>query len=500
MTRPTEQAADRLQVAGVAGGMPRPKALPVIRLDQRTYDRALACVHCGLCLPTCPTYVMTGHEADSPRGRIQLIKGLADGTVGYDSTTRAHLELCLDCRACETACPSEVVYHELIEEARLRLAEVEASAREPDPSAVAPLSKERPAQRGGVASWLLRWFLLSVLTDARRLRWALLPARLLQRARLFGLIGKCGLLRLLPGGQGGAFAKLVSMLPEGEVWPKTPAARTAPASGDARLRVVYFGTCVGSVLFAEVNRKAVALLSAMGAEVVYPPHGRGAGRQGCCGAIAHHNADEAAALNVARQNIDTLLALKPDRIACAVAGCGAQLREYAHLLRDDPAYGERARALVSNVRDVTELLLELGWPGDHALRSLSAVATYHDACHLAHGQRVTTPPRRLLERVPGLSLRALRESDLCCGAAGTYNLLQPDMARRLGERKIEHVRRTGADWLISGNAGCTLHLALLLRAAGEGVVVRHPVEVLYDAMFGFGEEGTGSGVKRSPFG
>lgn len=471
-------------VAGSSEG--RRVALP---LDPRTYDRALACVHCGLCLPTCPTYVMTGNEADSPRGRIQLIKGLADGTVAYDLTTKRHLDLCLDCRACETACPSEVVYHELIEEARSKLAGADVRASETPAEAPRPeVAEFGEAQSGvaesGEATGLLRWFLLNVLTDPVRLRWALLPARLLQKTGVYGLLRRCGAMRLLPGGPSGPFGKLEAMLPEGRVWPGVPPARTSPTGGTRRMRVAYFGTCVGSVMFAEVNRKAVELLSACGAEVMYPRHGRSAGTQACCGAIAHHNADEHGAAAVARQNIDTLLSLDADRVVCAVAGCGAQLREYAHLLRDDPAYAQRAVALVSKVRDISEVLLELGWPAGRTLREVKAVATYHDACHLAHGQRVTSPPRRLLQSVPGLELRTLRESEMCCGAAGTYNLVQPEMATRLGERKLEHVRRTGAEVLISGNAGCTLHLSALLSAQGLRVRVRHPVEVLHEAMFG----------------
>lgn len=441
------------------------KRLPVLQLDPRTYDRALGCVHCGLCLPACPTYTTTGHEADSPRGRIQLMKALADGTADYTAEAKAHLDLCLDCRACETACPSEVVYHELIEETRSRLAFQKVQDKPPP---------------GPGESRLLRWFLLNVLTRPGRLKLSLLPARLLQSLGLYGLLRKAGLGRLLPG----PFAKLEAMLPPGRVWPRTPPRHTPARTPATRLRVAYFGTCVGSVMFADVNRKAVELLAACGAEVVYPPHGSGNGTQGCCGAIAHHNADEHAAALLARQNIDTLLGLSADRVVCAVAGCGAQLREYAHLLRDDPAYADKARQLVEKVRDVSEVLLELGLPPATQLRPIARTATYHDACHLAHGQRVTSPPRRLLAQVPGLRLVPLRESDMCCGAAGTYNLTQPDMASQLGRRKAAHVRTTGADLLISSNAGCTLHLAATLAAGGQKVELRHPVEVLHASVFG----------------
>ena len=444
--------------------------LRVLTLDPRTYDRALGCVHCGLCLPACPTYTTTGNEADSPRGRIQIMKGLADGTVQYDAEAKEHLDLCLDCRACETACPSEVVYHELIEETRTRLAGVVPAG----------------AVKGADTPPLLRWFFFHVLTHPGRLRLSLLPVRLLQRVGVYGLLRRVGVVGLgmkALGGSGRAFGKLEAMLPEGAVWPRAPEGVTKPSGGVARkMRVAYFGTCVGSVMFEGVNRKAVELLAACGAEVVYPPHGDSTGGQVCCGAIHHHNADEHGATALARRNIDTLLATGAERIVCAVAGCGAQLREYALLLRDDAEYAGKAAEVVGRVRDVSEVVLELGLPAD--LREVRAVATYHDACHLVHGQGVSAAPRKLLAMVPGLRMVALRESDMCCGAAGTYNLTQPEMAASLGHRKLGHIAGTGAEIVVSGNAGCTLHISGTAKAAGKPVRVMHPVEVLHASVFG----------------
>lgn len=449
----------------------KPSALPVLQLDPRTYDRALACVHCGLCLPACPTYTTTGNEADSPRGRIQLIKGLADGQLEYTAAAKEHLDLCLDCRACETACPSEVIYHELIEETRTRL----AGAMPSDSTTQTP---DTPP--------LLRWFFFHILTQPARLRLSLFPVRVLQKLHVYPLLRTLGVIRLgtsLLGRSGSALAKLESMLPDGPAWPTPPTGTTSPTGGTAKkLRVAYFGTCVGSVMFEGVNRKAVELLAACGAEVVYPPHSSSPGGQVCCGAIHHHNADEHTAADLARQNIDSLLQTGADRVVCAVAGCGAQLREYALLLRDDLAYAERAATLVVKVRDISEVLLELGLPAN--LRDVPGTATYHDACHLAHAQKVKSAPRKLLASVPGLRLVPLRESDMCCGAAGTYNLTQPEMAGALATRKLSHIATTGADFAISSNAGCTLHLTGSAKSAGKPLRILHPVEVLHLSVFG----------------
>lgn len=427
-----------------------------LTLDPRTYERALSCVHCGLCLPACPTYAVTGHEGDSPRGRIQMIKAMADGTLAFDADVGAHLDLCLDCRSCETACPSEVVYHELIEEARQRL-----------PATIGPVL----AGDGR----LMRWFLLNVMTRPVRLKVALLPARVLQR------LGVWKLARRLVGGLGG-FGKLAGMLPEdGSLWPRDPKAVSSVTQGATRMKVAYFGTCTGTNLFNKVNGCSVELLNKLGAEVHYPPG------QGCCGAIHHHNRDEATARELARKNINAMEAVGADYVVCSVAGCGAQLREYAHLLRDDAAFAARAAAFVRKVRDVTEVVKGLGLPeGMAAASGAEVVGTYHAPCHLVHAQKVAGAPMELLAKVPGLRMVALVEREMCCGAAGTYNLTQPGMARELGERKVGHILRTGAGVCVTGNAGCALHIVAVSRAMGREVRVVHPVEILHAAVCGAG--------------
>jgi glycolate oxidase iron-sulfur subunit len=436
-------------------------------LDPRTYDRALSCVHCGLCLPACPTYTQTFHEADSPRGRIQLMRGLAEGAIEPTESVRRHLDLCLDCRACETACPSGVVYHELIEETRARL------------------DKSTPLTLQGR---FMRWVFFNVFVHPTRLKLALLPARVMQKVGLYGLLRKSGLMKLLPL----QLRKMEQMLPaEGKVWPRALPERVSRGTGNqpvkqehgqvarATLRVVFFPGCIGSVMFEKVNRQAVELLAACGADVVVPR------AQACCGAIHHHNGAWAPAEEFARRNIDAALpkdAPGADRIVSTIAGCGAMLKDYDHLLRDDPAYAERAKAFVSRVRDISEVLAELGLP--EMRHPVNLTVTYHDACHLAHAQKVTSAPRKLLASIPGLKLVPLAESDMCCGAAGTYNLTQPEMATDLAARKIGHIERTGAAVCATGNVGCAMHIQSEAAARGKAFEVVHPVELLHRAVFG----------------
>jgi glycolate oxidase iron-sulfur subunit len=397
--------------------------LPVLPLDKPTYERALSCVHCGLCLAACPTYLQTAHEADSPRGRIQLIRGLADGTVQATDSVRRHLDLCLDCRACETACPSNVIYHELIEAARIGL-----NQNYPPPL------KQR----------LFRWLCFHVAVHPMRLKLALLPLRLLG----------------------------IKRLPPGALWPRRPTSK--PGRGKAK--VALFTGCVTDVLFNSVNQQAAELLAAAGADVLVPRS------QTCCGAIHYHNGSVAPAQAMARRNIDALR--QADFIASTAAGCGAMLMEYDHLLRDDPRYAEVAKELSAKVRDVTEVLLELGMP---EMGALPLTVTIHDACHLAHAQRAAAAPRKLLARIPELNLIPLPESDHCCGAAGTYFFTQPTMARALAERKLKNIQSTGVAVCVTSNAGCALHLRARAAAGGQELKIVHPVELLHAAA-GLGRE------------
>lgn len=399
----------------------------------RVADPALlgACVHCGLCLDSCPTYLELGTEADSPRGRIHLIRALEDGTLGVDAEVVRHLDLCLGCRACESACPSGVRYGQIIEEARAHL---------------------RQAPRPWSAR-LRHRLLLAIFPSRRRVRALLALGGLARRLKLWPLVARhVAGAELLP-------ASTAAM----------PAGTFFPARDRERVRVGLLRGCVGGELFGNVNAAALRLLTASGAAVLVPPE------QGCCGALHLHGGEREGAKALARRLVDAF----PDgldAIVVTAAGCGSTLREYGALLADDPAYAARARRFAERVRDVTEVL-------DHLEVAAPAAAppmrvTYHDACHLAHAQGVRAAPRRLLARVPHLDLVELPESDVCCGSAGSYNLTQPEMARRLRERKIDHIVATGADVVAVANPGCALQIAAGLKARGSSVRVVHPIELL----------------------
>lgn len=448
---------------------------PTIGLSPAAYSAGNACVQCGLCLPACPTYLETGNEADSPRGRIRQMLGLHDGDVPYTAAGQEHLDRCLDCRACETACPSGVVYHRLIEDARHKLEERKLGEHKKLPPRIR----------------FERWLFENVLTQPARLRMALLPVRVLQKLGLWRLLRKLGANRLLPA----SVARLERMLPDGgSIWPGSlpPYSRAGgielvvtmlnpSANGSARpaALVGFFEGCIASVMNAEVHRKAAELLCASGADVICPPD------QICCGAIHLHNNDPVAAMDLARRNIDVYLpegGPELDYIVTCTAGDGAMLRQYGELLADDERYAQRARRFSAKVRDITEVLLELGLPRMNA--RLAGAVTYHDACHLAHAQQVTRAPRDLIRAIPGLELVELPESDVCCGAAGTYNITQPEMAGALARRKLDRVRETRSEYLVSGNIGCSLHLAAEARDRRQEVKIIHPVELLHAAVFG----------------
>ncbi len=397
--------------------------------------RLLECVHCGLCLNACPTYVELGTEMDSPRGRIHLIRALEEGTLWLTKDVVRHIDLCLGCRACETACPSGVQYGHIIEQAR---AYVETTYRRP---------------------WWDRWrrhAVAAVFPYPQRLRAFLMPVRALQRTWLWPLVR-----RAVPA------AALIPVLR-----PVAPLPEVTPARAPQRARVGLLAGCVARELFAETNRASVRVLARNGVAVEVPA------TQGCCGALHLHNGDPDAARRFARHNIDAF-ADDLDAIVVNAAGCGAAMKDYGALLADDPRYAERARRFAARVRDITQFLAAL--PVQAPRRAIEARATYHDACHLAHGQQVRAEPRALLRLIPGLDLVELPESDLCCGSAGSYNLTEGRMSRRLLERKIDNIVRTGATCVVSANPGCSLQIEAGLRARGLSTRVAHPVELLDEA-------------------
>ncbi len=450
---------------------PSASSKPAIELDPRTYRRGLSCVHCGLCLPACPTYTQTGNEADSPRGRIQMMLGLADGRIELTDSVKKHLDLCLDCRGCETACPSSVVYHELIEDTRAKFAQL-----------------TKPTAQGR----FMQWIFFHIFVHPTRLKLALLPARLMQKIGLYALLRKAGLFNILPM----QLRKMEQMLPSsGPLWPKRLPEHSRAGGMDTVLKMLnpatradvtkpkvtvgFFAGCIGSVMFDKVNRQAVELLAACGADVYAAP------MQKCCGAIHHHNGAHHPAEELAKRNIDAFLPKdgpQVDYIVSNIAGCGAMLKEYDFLLRDDKEYADRAKEFSKRVRDVSEVLAQLGLPKMN--HTVNETITYHDACHLAHAQKVTEAPRKLLASVPGLKMIPLPESDICCGAAGTYNLTQPVMATELAERKLKNIAATHASICATGNVGCQMHIQSQAHARHQELKVVHPVEILHRAVFG----------------
>jgi glycolate oxidase iron-sulfur subunit len=417
------------------------------------YDRFLDCVHCGLCTAACPTYLETGNENDSPRGRIYLMRAVTDGRLPLTENVSRHLDLCLDCRSCETACPSGVQYGRLIEPFRVEM-------------------QQRIPSRSGeqVASWFEKFILHGLFPYPDRVRWSLWPARLMQGLGLDRLSAAVGLNRLLPQ----PLQRMQRLLPKlGKPLPQLP--EILPPHGPRRARVALFTGCVADAMFRQVHWATARVLQANGCEVVVPRD------QACCGAIHYHSGAAAPALQLARQNARSMERVGVDAVLVNVAGCGSMLKDYGHLAEEaashDHALAQVLTKFGQQVQDISEFLVKLG-PVAPTL-PVPVTATYHDACHLCHAQKIREQPRQLLGLIPELKLVPLAESDICCGAAGSYNLTQPEMADRLGERKVRHILATGAQVVVSANAGCTLQILTMLKQAGRtDIEVLHPMELL----------------------
>jgi len=411
--------------------------------DAPEKDLLSRCVHCGFCLPTCPTYAVLGVEMDSPRGRIKLMQTVWDGRVEVASAGFAlHIDQCLDCRACETACPSGVEYGKVVEAARAQL---------------------EVARHRGPAARLVRAFAFRVLLPR--------PSFLALFARVSVLAKRLGgatILRLVGARR---LADLLALVPSTASSGALPA--TFPAIGARRGRVALFSGCVMRAAFADTNAATARVLARNGIEVVVPEE------QTCCGALQAHAGARGDSRDLARRNIAALEALDVDAFIVNAAGCGAHLKGYGWLLKDDPAWSKRAEAFAARVKDASEALVSFGLvarPG-----TLRARAAYDDPCHLIHGQRISEQPRELLRAIPGLELVPLTEADMCCGSAGTYNVSQPELSRALLDRKIGHVLASGANMLITANPGCQMQLAAGVRAAGARVTVMHLMDVLDQA-------------------
>jgi glycolate oxidase iron-sulfur subunit len=400
------------------------------------YNKSLACIHCGLCLSSCPTYLETGNENDSPRGRIYLMRAIQDGRLPLGDTAVRHIDLCLGCRACEAVCPSGVQYGDLLEHTRDHI--------------------EKHYHRSPWQTFLRRVAIEKVFPFPTRLKLALLPVRVIRALRLEKLLPK--------------FAReTLALVPENPSAAALPV--LSPANGPANHRAGFINGCVMSVLFGDTNAASVRLLNRAGYEVVTPRE------QGCCGALYAHSGQLEKARDCARHNIAVFEQHQLDTIVINAAGCGSTLKEYGQLLRDDPQWAERARQFSARVHDLTETLATAKPPAPSTPQTGFKV-TYHDACHLAHPQHITKPPRELIRALVGNNFVELPESDVCCGSAGSYNLTEPEMAARLQRRKVENIIKTGAQIVVTTNPGCLLQIRAGLRQAGSSIEALHIADFL----------------------
>ena len=406
------------------------------------------CVHCGLCLNACPTYRELGLEMDSPRGRIYQMNEVANGapvTPGYIQ----HLDLCLACRGCESACPSGVPYGRMIEAARAQLKSAE--------------------QPGWWARQRSRLIFDNLLPSRTALQAAGATLYAYQASGIQRLVRASGILRLL-----GKLGDVEALAPNAEIpFFYGQVGKTFPAIGERRYRVAFLAGCIANVSFARLNEATVRVLQRNGCEVAIPA------AQTCCGALHLHSGLKDRAQALARKNLDACPSEEFDAIITNAAGCGSTLKEYDELLDGDPAYREAALRFKAKLKDVTEFLA--GIELNRNMGPVEAIATYQDSCHLAHGQKIRTAPRKLLKAVPGLIFREMPMADLCCGSAGIYNILQQEMAMQILRSKMDHVNGTKADLIVTANPGCMIQLAAGARLFGTGQRIAHVVQVLDEA-------------------
>jgi glycolate dehydrogenase iron-sulfur subunit len=414
--------------------------------DQPSMALIDACVHCGFCLPTCPTYVLWNEEMDTPRGRVYLMKAGLEGRAAMTPTFVGHFDACLGCMACVTACPSGVQYGPLIERTRAQI--------------------ERHYDRP-LGERVFRSLLFAVLPYPARLRLAMAPLVILKP--ILRALERSGLSNVLPR----RVRSLIALAPQpslaslvGNGLPEH-----TPAAGASRLRAAVLTGCVQRLAFAAVNKATIDVLAAEGCTVDAPS------TQGCCGALALHAGNIDQARELAKHNIEVFERSNVDRIVVNAAGCGSSMKEYGELLHEDAAWADRARAFSAKVRDVSEVLMEIGEP--RAKRHpVKARVVYHDACHLAHAQGVRAEPRALLSAIPGIEVLTPAEPEICCGSAGIYNLVQPEPAEQLGERKARHIAALKPDLIAAANPGCILQIAAAGRRLGYEWEIVHPIELV----------------------
>jgi glycolate oxidase iron-sulfur subunit len=408
-----------------------------------------SCVHCGFCLSTCPSYRVLGTEMDSPRGRIYTIDAINKGEIPLSSTVAAHFDTCLGCLACVTTCPSGVRYDQLIESMRPQI--------------------ERQHQRP-LLERLYRQFIFGLFPYPDRLRLLLFPLVVYQKSGLQQLVRRTGLLPKVSA----HLASMEGNLPQLNFVDLNPSYPTIiPAQGETRYRVGMILGCVQKLFFDRVNQATIRVLTANGCEVIIPPS------QGCCAALPQHQGQTSQAETMAKQMIDNFRGDELDAIIINAAGCGHTLKEYGHMLAEDATYALLAQEFANLVKDVQEFLasIELTTPL-HPIADQPLTIVYQDACHLIHGQKISAQPRQLLRRIPQVQLREPVDAGLCCGSAGIYNMLQPEVAEELGQQKVTNLLNTGASLIASANPGCSLQISKYLAAQGQTVPVYHPIELL----------------------
>ena len=422
-------------------------------LGEEDYEALVKCVHCGLCLNQCPTYRANGLEPDSPRGRLYLIRAVAEGTLPLSDEVEDHLNQCLVCRACETACPSNVQFGQVMEAARHSILKERATPLRRALTWLAFRQLFPHPERLAFVGSLLRWYQQSPL-----------PA-IVQLATRIGLVPP-------------RLALMEKMAPPlSDRFFETPSTELFASHGPSRMTVGMVSGCIMPLAFAPTNEATVRVLTANGCDVIVPR------AQRCCGALASHAGDEPSAVSMARANIDAFETAGMDRLDAIIinsAGCGAQLKNYAHMLRDDPAYAARARRFQAKVEDVAEFLVRVGLTAP--LGTVNRSVTYQDACHLVHGQKIKAQPRELLHMIPGVDLIEMKDPDRCCGSAGIYNILQPDMSSQVLEAKLENVVATKASCIVASNPGCLLQINMGLRDRGMDMTGMHIIDILDESI------------------
>lgn len=431
---------------------------PLIGVENFSWKKWDACTHCGLCLPTCPTYRELGLEMDSPRGRLYLMGSAFrdEDAIPLNEEWSEYIYRCLDCRACETACPSGVHFGELLEQARA-------------------IYEQNAARSAAYRFWTNLVF-KHLLPNKERLDLIFELMWLYQRLGIRWLVQKTGILKLM--GQMGQMESLLPKIPSPHL--KYTVRDITPAEGETRYRVGFIPGCIMNQVFTETNLATIRVLAANGCEVVTPR------QQSCCGALHLHNGIRDVASTLAKQNIDAFEAENLDAIIINSAGCGATLKEYEVLLEHDTVYAEKAEHFSQKMRDISEFLAEIDMVAPKG--RIERRVTYDAPCHLLHGQNVDAQPRAVLQTIPGVELVELPESEWCCGSAGIYNITQPELSQEILERKMVHIADTGADIIATGNPGCLLQIQLGLQKHGIAMRALHPVNLLDYAYRGIAPE------------